>query len=114
MNKLELIKKDLACLPCFVIGSEGNDWIYGSCRNFNVRVLPQTVKGYRVQFGVKKTFDRWANSCNFAFDVDYRGKWTQDFSKTYSWMMRVVRSGVFDFNSYFSTIECAWFPRAIS
>jgi len=112
MNKN--IKQDLLALPCFKITGEGPTWIYGQCRNFYVRVFYEIdKKQYNVQFGVKKNFDRWANSSNFEFFVTYTGNYTQDFKKTYSWMMRVVKSNLFDFNCYFGTIPCAWYYRPL-
>ena len=109
MNNIKL-KNDLFSLPCFKITDEGPTYIFGQCRNFQVRVL-QEPTGYKIQFGVKKNFDRWSNSCNFEFFVDYKGNYTQHFKKTYAWMMKVVKSNIFDFDSYFATIDCAWFYR---
>lgn len=104
------IKNDLETLPGFKITHKGPTWIYGECRNLHVRVL-QEADRYKVQFGVKENFDRWANSSNFEFSVDYKGNYTQDFKKTYSWMMKVVKSNIFD--CYFDTIHCAWFYRPL-
>jgi hypothetical protein len=104
---------DLARLPQFKVTTKEKDWGMASCRSFYIRwfVDPEFDRGWIcVQFAVKKTFDRWANSTDFKVLLHYEdGLYRQDIVKAHLWMEKVVRSGLFNFNSYFATIDAASF-----
>jgi hypothetical protein len=98
---------DLARLPQFEITTKDKGWGYGRCRTFNLRYfIDPTQNWIIVQFGVKKCFDRWANSTDFEVHLHYEdGLYRNDVVKAHLWMEKVVRSGLFNFNSYIGTIQ---------
>jgi hypothetical protein len=65
-----------------------------------------------VEIAESKTFDRWANSVNFATEVVWsrKGGWTvPDFKREFAWCRKVCRSRLFTFNNYFATVKTPWF-----
>lgn len=60
--------------------------------------------GMQVHFSQKSTFDRWANSTNFVVVID--PKYPEvDFEKIVKQAEKICDSKVFDFNTYFHSIE---------
>jgi hypothetical protein len=58
-----------------------------------------------IQFAQRSTFDRWTNSTNFRVTIaaNYRGP--VNLKPAVTLARRICRSGVFDFNTYFHTID---------
>jgi hypothetical protein len=106
-----LIKKklieDLQRLPQFKLGK----YDCGQCRSFYMRWrIDSPQYFFIVEFGQKKVFDRWANSCNFSVFLNYsKDKYRCDIVQAHKWMEKVCRSGLFNFNSYFNTIVSPFF-----
>lgn len=107
------ILKELKRLPLFKVFDRDYN---GHCRSFYVRWMPdvdiRTSKltgEYRIDFAQKKTMDRWANSTNFSIRFDFTAPCMTDIVRSHLWMEKICRSGLFNFNSYFSTLTCPWF-----
>lgn len=63
-----------------------------------------------VHLGEKKTFDRWANSINFITEISKGpGHYYPLFAPQYKWALKVVKSKLFNFNSYIGSIGLPWF-----
>jgi hypothetical protein len=109
---MKKLLQDLARLPRFRLIDR--KYGLGECRSFRVRWRKESfvpggygAGGFIVEFGEKKTFDRWANSTNFSVHLHYeRGLYRDDVVAAHLWMEQVCRSGLFDFNGYFATIDC--------
>lgn len=103
---------DLARLPYFRVTARG----HGACRGFHLRWFrepdnPDPYPHWRVEFAERRTFDRWANSRNFGLTLYYKRKlYRPDVVAAHGWMLRVCRSGLFDFNRYFHTLEADGHP----
>lgn len=84
---------------------------YITMPRFYVRIfLVSEQEHYVVQFAVKKYFDRWANSTNFATQLaKSKTLYKPNLVEQYKWMCKVIRSGLFNFNRYFHTIDLPWF-----
>ena len=105
MNKL---LNDLKRLPRFSSSSldRKNGSGYGSCSHFLIRWwrLPDG-KSWKVEFAVRKHFDRWANSTNFACELQYHEPYRPDIKNGYNWMVKIVKSELFDWDRYFHTLD---------
>lgn len=56
-----------------------------------------------------KTFGRWANSTNFQTKrCKEKGLYYALFRPQYNWAIKVIKSGLFDFSSYFDSLELPW------
>jgi hypothetical protein len=107
MIQTEKLIADLQRLPQFEITDA--EWGLAKCRNFYIRWL--TNSETHIQFGAIETFDKWSNSTNFTIRmIDYTTPYRTDIVKAHLWMEKVCKSELFDFNSYFSSIEAPWFP----
>jgi hypothetical protein len=117
-QSLRRILAELRRLPLF----EAFDKEYnGKCRSFYVRWMhdyvlhpPKYTKRHytgdiRIDFAEKKTFDRWANSTNFTIKLDFNAPNMSDIVAAHLWMEKISRSKLFNFNSYFSTLEPPFF-----
>src|SRR5271154_6503530 len=59
-----------------------------------------------IQLGEKKTFDRWANSINFSTERSKTSKhYYPLFAPQYEWAIKVLKSKLFNFNSYIDHID---------
>ena len=88
-----------------------------------IRAFRDTVepgqRNYLIQIAHARSFDRWANSTHFQTRVSWHAKgipgfrkpgWLMvDLGKEVRWCRRVIRSGLFDFNSHIGTIDTPWF-----
>ncbi len=113
MNRtISKVLKDLRTLPDFVVTEQDEYGVFGKCRGYYVNAYRATensvVSEYRViiRFAVAKDFDRWANSTNFTDERSYESKhFRSDLLKQYKWMNKVVRTKLFNWDSYFSPIR---------
>lgn len=108
MKPASKLLTDLARLPQFSITlrDDANQYGLGRCRSFYIR-WRQEGSGFIVEFGQKKTFDKWGNSTDFTVWLQYeRGLYRDDVVPAHRWMERVCRCGLFDFNNYPGTIKC--------
>lgn len=107
----------------------------GETEHFHVRILEEGCnrkfnKRWVIQFAYKPTFDKWANSTNFETKIWYESHYqtcapndvgnliTIRKKKQYTipkldqeleWCLKIAKSGLFDFNRYFSVIKTPWF-----
>lgn len=79
----------------------------GKCRHFRIRwhKSPDYPDTWVVDFGVRKHFDRWSNSTNFRCVISYRSAYRPDILQGYRWMAKVLQSGLFNWNSYLTTLD---------
>lgn len=107
---LDKLIADLSKLPGYELVTRDEHGL-ASTELFQVRWRPTDDWDYEVEFGVEETFDRWANSTNFMIKKSYcpDDSCTVDFVESYKWMEKVVKSGLFNFNSYFATIRVPFF-----
>jgi len=103
---------DLKKLPRFTIISADrkNDIGYGKCSHFLIRWWRRSEVGEKkiwvVEFSVRKHFDRWSNSTNFACEFQYcRKLYRPDIKDAYKWMVKVVKSGLFNWDRYYGTLD---------
>jgi hypothetical protein len=76
---------------------------------FYIRIL-DNEENVQIQLAERKTFDRWANSVNFAVDRSKTPKhYFPLFFSQYNWAIKVLKSKLFNFNSYIGAIELPWF-----
>jgi hypothetical protein len=107
IRKLELLA-DLRRLPNFKQNELTSCDYVGECDLFRIRWFWNENTGWwDVQFGVKETIDRWANSTDFQTHLCFtQFCYRRDILAEYEWMVDVLKSGLFDFNSYIGTIDC--------
>jgi hypothetical protein len=85
---------------------EEPDGYYFDAREFKARILKRpypdlTDDHYLViQFSLRRTFDRWANSTNFEIDYDGMDPARVNLRNSLMFIRKIVRSKVFDFNKY--------------
>lgn len=76
----------------------------GFKRENNGQLLRALVSSESVYLAENKSFDRWANSKNFKIDIEsLNGE--KDLIQRIKLARKIVGSKVFNFNSYFHTIE---------
>ena len=87
--------QDLASFKC----------ITANCPGFRLRIR-ELEMGWELDIGVKKDFDRWANSTNFCQPVTYNeiDFADIDFNASIRQARKIVRAKDFNWNSYFDTI----------
>lgn len=76
---------------------------------FYIRIL-DNEENVQIQLAERKTFDRWANSVNFVTERTKSPKcYYPLFEQQYKWAIKVLKSKLFKFNTYFAPIELPWF-----
>lgn len=76
---------------------------------FYIRIL-DNEENVQIQLAERKTFDRWANSVNFAVDRSKGQKhYYPLFLPQYNWAIKILKTKLFDFNSYIRAIDLPWF-----
>jgi len=76
---------------------------------FYIRIL-DNEENVQIQLAERETFDRWANSVNFAVERSKTPKCYYPLVlPQYLWAIKVLKSKLFNFNSYIGAIELPWF-----
>lgn len=79
---------------------------------FFIRLLDQNIS-LDIHLAERATFDRWANSRNFETSrTKESGCYYPLFWEQYKWAEKVLKSKLFNFNSYFDSIHLPRFEVA--
>jgi hypothetical protein len=75
---------------------------------FYIRLLDN--EDVEIHLAERETFDRWANSVNFhSRRTKERRLYYPLFRPQYDWAIKVLKSKLFNFNSYIESVDLPWF-----
>jgi hypothetical protein len=108
-KQFKQIIKEVRALPQSKETYNKDGYAMFEVRYFHIRIFNNS-DDVSIQFAEKKTFDRWSNSVNF-FTERSKGRkhYYPVLLPQYKWAIKVLKSKLFDFNSYFNRIELPWF-----
>jgi hypothetical protein len=101
--------EEVKSLPYCICTYKAAGISYYKNRIFNIRIL-DNEEVVAVQFGEKKTFDRWSNSVNFEIERSKgRRCYYPVLRPQYEWMKKVLDTGLFDFCKIIGAVPVPWF-----
>jgi hypothetical protein len=88
--------------------AEGS-WFYGETKLFAMRAFVRKVKDespeLEIHLGLKRSFDRWANSRNFQINIWWHHMDRSTIVPTLKQANSIVKHSGINWNGYFHTIE---------